>query len=136
MERVLGRYSAQLYALLRIVAGLTFMQHGAQKILGALGGFGGQPGQHAQYFSRFGLAGFIELFGGLLLVLGLFAGFVAFICSGEMAFAYFLAHFPRGFFTVQNQGELAVVYCFLFLYIASRGAGTWSIDSLRSKKSA
>jgi putative oxidoreductase len=134
MERVLGKYSTQLYAILRIVAGLLFMQHGAQKILGLLGGFGGQPGQHAQYFSRMGLAGCIELFGGLLIVLGVFAGFVAFICSGEMAFAFFLAHFPRGFFTVQNGGELAVLYCFLFLYIASRGAGIWSVDALRTKK--
>lgn len=134
MERVLGKYSAQLYAILRMVAGLLFLQHGAQKILGVLGGFGGQPGQHAQYFSRIGLAGFIELFGGLLIVLGVFAGFVAFICSGEMAFAYFLQHFPKGFFTVQNGGELAVLYCFLFLFIASRGAGVWSIDSLRAGK--
>jgi putative oxidoreductase len=135
MERVLGKVSKQLYAILRIVAGLLFMQHGAQKIFGALGGVGGDPGQHVQYFSRMGLAGSIELFGGLLIVLGLFAGLVAFICSGEMASAYFLAHFPRGFFPVQNGGELAVLYCFLFLYIASRGAGTWSIDALRAKKS-
>ncbi len=134
MERILGKYSTQLYAILRIVAGLLFMEHGAQKILGVFGGFGGQPGQHAQYFSRFGLAGFIELFGGLLIVLGVFAGFVAFICSGEMAFAFFLAHFPRGLFPIQNGGELAVLYCFLFLYIASRGAGIWSVDALRTNK--
>ena len=135
MERVLGKYSAQTYALLRIVGGLLFMQHGAQKILGAFGGFGGQAGQHAQYFSRIGLAGFIELIGGILIALGVFAGFVAFITSGEMASAYFLAHFPRGLVPVQNGGELAILYCFLFLFIASKGAGIWSIDAMRKKGS-
>ena len=78
--------------------------------------------------SLFGLAGIIELVGGLLITVGLMTGYAAFIASGQMAAAYFMAHFPRGFWPIQNGGELAVLYCFVFLYIASRGVGVWSID--------
>jgi putative oxidoreductase len=131
MEKYLGKFSPQIYALLRIVAGLLFAQHGAQKLLGAFGGFGGEPGKTAELFSLMGLAGVIELVGGLLIAVGLFAGFTAFIASGEMAFAYFMAHFPNGFVPIQNRGELAVVYSFLFLYVAARGSGIWSVDAAR-----
>ena len=122
MERVLGRFAPQLYALMRIVTGLLFACHGAQKLFGVLGG------QQAALVSQFGLAGVIELVGGLMIAIGFMTGTVAFIASGEMAYAYFKAHMPRGGFPIQNGGELAVLYCFVFLYIASRGAGVWGVD--------
>ena len=122
MERVLGRFAPQFYALLRIVAGLLFASHGAQKLLGMFGG------QQVPMFSQFWVAGVIELVGGLLIAIGLLTSLVAFIASGEMAAAYFIAHAPRGPIPIQNEGELAVLYCFVFLYIAARGAGPWGID--------
>jgi len=128
MEKVLGKFSPQIYALLRIVAGLLFVQHGAQKLFGALGG------ETVQLASRMGLAGVIELVGGLLIALGLFASLAAFIASGEMAAAYFIAHAGNALFPIQNQGELAILNCFLFLYIASRGSGVWSVDAARGKR--
>ena len=121
MERVLGRFSPYAYALLRIVAGLMFAQHGAQKVLGLLGG------QQMPVTSLFGVGGLIELVGGLMIAIGLFTSIAAFICSGEMAVAYFMAHAPKGFFPVQNQGELAVLYCFVFLYISTRGTGVLGV---------
>ena len=133
MDRFLGTFSPRIYALLRIAAGLAFAQHGAQKIVGLLGGFG-ESGGTAPLFGLLWFAGTIELFGGLLIALGLLSGWVAFIASGEMAVAYFWAHFPRGFFPVQNRGELAVLYCFIFLYIASQGSGVWSLDRLFRKR--
>ena len=121
MERVLGRYSDLLYSLLRFVAGALFACHGAQKLFGVLGGQAqlGNP--------RLLAAGLIEFFGGLLVALGLGAAYAAFVASGEMAVAYFQAHAPAGFWPVQNRGELAVLYCFLFLYVAGRGDGTVSL---------
>jgi putative oxidoreductase len=129
MNRVLGGYSEIAYGLLRVVAGLMFACHGAQKLFGVLGGFGGQPGATAPLGSMMGVAGVIELFGGLLITLGLFAGPAAFVSSGEMAAAYFMAHAPRGFWPILNEGELAVLYCFAFLYVATRGSGVWSVDA-------
>jgi putative oxidoreductase len=128
VEKTLGKFSPQIYALLRIVAGLLFAQHGAQKLFGALGG------EAVQLASRAGLAGVIELVGGLLIAFGLFAGLAAFIASGEMAAAYFIAHAGNALFPIQNRGELAMLYCFLFLYIASKGSGVWSLDAMRGKK--
>ena len=125
MERWLGRYSSYIYALLRIVAGLLFSLHGVQKLFGALGG------QSVELMSQMGLAGLIELIGGAMIAVGLFTSPVAFIASGEMAVAYFQAHAPRGFWPIMNGGELAVLYCFLFLYFAAVGSGKWSVDSLR-----
>jgi putative oxidoreductase len=122
MERVLGRFSAQLYALMRIVVGLLFACHGAQKLFGVLGG------RQMPLNSQFGLAGIIELVGGLVIAIGFLVGIAAFIASGEMAYAFFTQHFPRGVVPIQNGGELAVLYCFVFLYIASRGAGMWAVD--------
>jgi putative oxidoreductase len=130
MERFLGPYSSYLYALMRIVVGLLFACHGAQKLLGLIGGID-QRGGTVSLFSMFGLAGVIELFGGLLILVGLWTGYAAFIASGEMAGAYFTVHVPRAFWPIQNGGELAVLYCFVFLYIASRGAGAWSVDRAR-----
>ena len=110
MTRWLGRYSPYIYAFLRIVAGFLFSLHGVQKLFGALGG------QAVELASQRGLAGIIELVGGVLIAIGLFTSPVAFIASGEMAVAYFLAHAPRGLWPIQNGGELAALYCFLFLY--------------------
>jgi putative oxidoreductase len=135
MERFLGGFSPYLYAVMRIVAGLLFACHGAQKLFGALGGVNGH-GASAPLASKFGVAGIVEFGGGLLIALGLVAGFAAFIASGEMAVAYFTTHVPRGFWPIQNGGELAVLNCFVFLYIASRGAGVWSLDAMRGGAAA
>jgi len=110
------------HALLRIIAGFMFSLHGFQKMFGMLGG------NKAEFFSLPWLAGFLELFGGLLLMLGLFTRPVAFILAGEMAVAYFMVHQPQGFLPILNRGELAALYCFVFLYFAAAGAGHWSLD--------
>ena len=128
MEGFLGRYAPQLYALLRIVAGLLFACHGAQKLFGVLGG------QQVPLMGLMGLAGIIEFAGGLLIAIGFLTSIAAFIASGQMAVAYFMAHAPRGALPIQNGGELAVVYCFLFLYIAARGAGIWAIDRAPARR--
>jgi putative oxidoreductase len=133
MERFLGQYSPYLYAVMRVVVGFLFACHGAQKLFGVLGGVGSQPGASVPLFSLMGLAGIIEFFGGLLIAVGWLAGYAGFIASGEMAVAYFMNHVPRGFWPIMNRGELAVLYCFVFLYIASRGAGIWSIASAFDK---
>ena len=132
MERILGAFAQHTYAILRIVSGFLFMCHGMQKLFnfpaaqlppGATPPDGISP--------LMAVAGGIEFAGGLLIMIGLFAGFAAFLSSGLMAFAYFMAHFSiQAFLPIQNKGELAVVYCFLFLYIASVGSGAWSVDSL------
>jgi putative oxidoreductase len=127
MERILGRFSPQIYAILRIVSGLLFACHGAAKLFGVLGG----PQVPLQ--SQFGLAGIIEVVCGILIAIGFLTGYAAFLASGEMAAAYFIAHAPRGPWPMRNAGEPAVLYCFLFLYIASRGAGIWGVD--RGRKS-
>ena len=115
------------------MAGLLFLCHGAQKLLGVLGGFGA-PGATAPLFSLMGLAGVIELVGGALIAIGLGTSYVAFIASGQMAAAYFMAHAPHGFWPILNQGELAALYCFLFLFMAAYGSGSWSVDALLRKK--
>ena len=125
MQKVLGPYSPYLYALLRIVAGVAFAQHGAQKLFGLLGGTA------VELASQRGVAGVIEFVGGLLIAVGLFTSPVAFLASGEMAVAYFQSHAPRGFWPIQNGGELAVLYCFIFLYFSAVGSGKLSIDSIR-----
>ncbi|HEY8550268.1 MAG TPA: DoxX family protein [Vicinamibacterales bacterium] len=121
----LSRFAEYTYALMRIAAGFLFLFHGAQKLFGTFGGTQ-QP-----LASLMGLAGIIEFFGGILIMIGLFAGVAAFLASGQMAVAYFMVHFPNAFWPIQNQGELAALYCFVFLYIASRGAGIWSVDAAR-----
>ncbi len=128
MERFLGRYEPYFYALLRIVAGLLFMMHGTQKLLGIPAG----KFPPVSVFSwPAGISGLLELVMGLMILLGLLAGWAAFIASGEMAVAYFMAHFrPEAPLPILNQGEPAVLYCFVFLFIASRGAGILSLDSV------
>jgi putative oxidoreductase len=135
MDRLLGRYSTYIYALLRIVSGFLFFWHGTQKLLGYPPSQAPPPGTPPPTaFDQFTmtLGGGIEMVGGLMIMFGLFAGIAAFIASGMMAVAYFWKHFAlAAFLPLQNRGELAVLYCFVFLYIASRGSGPWSIDSLR-----
>jgi putative oxidoreductase len=128
------RFHGATVALLRIVTGLLFIQHGVQKLFGWLGGFGGQPGGTAELFSLMGLAGVLETFGGLLIVLGLFTRPVAFLLAGEMAAAYFMAHAPNGLFPAQNGGELAALYAFIFLFFSAHGAGPFSIDRARGDR--
>ena len=123
----LGRYSEFGYTLLRFVSGAMFACHGAQKIFGLFGGMGGHGGK-APIGSLMGVGGLIELVGGILIAIGLFASVAAFIASGEMAVAYFMVHFKQGFWPIENKGEPAVLYCFIFLYIAMRGAGRWSLS--------
>lgn len=118
-----------MLAVLRIVTGLLFMEHGTQKLLG----FPGADHAGPQLLSLFGAAGILELVGGLLIVIGLFTRPVAFILAGEMAVAFWMAHAPKTFFPVNNGGDAAVLFCFVFLYLAVAGAGLWSIDASRSE---
>ncbi len=115
---------------LRIVAGLLFICHGLQKVLGMFGGMGGHA---VRLNSIFGLAGMLELVGGAMIILGLFTRPVAFILSGEMAVAFFYAHLPRGPLPLKNAGELPVLYCFVFLYFVVAGPGVLSLDAVRKK---
>ena len=133
MDILSRQWSERALGLLRIVAGLLFLEHGLSKLAGF---------PHVAMFDKLhlvsllGLAGVIELVGGALLTLGLLTRIVAFIMSGEMAFAYFIVHAPKSFFPALNGGELAIVYCFLFLYFAVAGAGAWSLDQLRPQAAA
>jgi putative oxidoreductase len=129
MDRFLGKYAPYIYAILRIIVGLSFALHGSQKLFGIPGD---KPPLSVTSFMGFG--GLLELVCGLLIALGLLAGYAAFIASGEMAVAYFMLHAPNGFLPIVNQGELAVLYCFLFLYIAARGSGVWSVDALTNRR--
>ncbi|HEY8485388.1 MAG TPA: DoxX family protein [Longimicrobiales bacterium] len=128
LSRVAAAAAPITHAALRIGAGLLFMQHGVQKLFGWLGGFGGQPGNTAELFSLFGLAGVLETFGGLLIVLGLFTRPVALVLVVEMVVAHFMVHQPRGGFPIQNGGELALLYALVFASLFSSGAGKASLD--------
>ena len=128
MEKWLGPFQATIYALLRFMAGMAFALHGFQKLFGVLGG------RQQELMSQMGLAGLIEAIGGPLIAIGFFTSPIAFIASGEMAVAYFQAHFPRGPLPIQNGGEAAFLYCFIFLYFAAVGSGKWSVDAMRKGK--
>lgn len=128
MEKHLGKFTSEIFAILRIVAGFMFAMHGTQKLFGWPGGR-----DTVELFSLMGLAGVIEFVGGIMIMIGFFASIAAFISSGEMAVAFFMAHAPEHWSPVVNGGEPSVLYCFLFLYIAARGAGIWSIDANRKK---
>ncbi len=126
MERILGKYSEPAYALMRIVIGFLFASHGAQKIFGVFGGVDGAGGTAGM--ALIWVAGLIELVGGTLVATGFLAGTAAFVCSGQMAVAYFMAHHQWTLLLpIQNKGELAVLYCFAFLFIATEGSGIWSL---------
>lgn len=120
-----SRFQPYVLTALRVMTGLLFLQYGFAKILGLLPWPAGQPA----LFSLIWFAGMIELIGGSLLVLGLFTRITAFICSGEMAVAYFMGHSPRAFFPLVNGGNLAILFCFVFLYFAVAGAGPLSLDN-------
>ncbi len=132
MQGIASKYREQTYALMRIVVGFLFSCHGARKILGLFGGMDGE-GATADLFSQIGLAGAIELVGGLAVALGVFTGWAAFLSSGLMAVAYFKAHQAQGTLPIQNGGELAAAYSFLFLFITARGSGIWSLGGLLKK---
>jgi putative oxidoreductase len=128
-ESILARWSAEMLSIFRIVATFTFIQHGTQKMFG----FPVEARGPFEIMTRNGVTGLLEVFGGLLLLLGLFTRHVAFVLSGLMAFAYFLVHAPRGFWPLPNGGDLAIMYCFAFLFIATAGGGKWSLDNLLRK---
>ena len=121
-------WAPRLLSVMRVAAALLFLQHGTAKLFA----FPHVPMfDGLQLMSLMGLAGILELVGGVALALGLFTRPVAFLLSGEMAVAYFMAHAPRGFFPILNGGELAALYCFVFLFIAAAGPGPWSLDARR-----
>jgi putative oxidoreductase len=126
MKRLLAPHREGIYTLLRVVAGLMFAAHGAQKLFGA---FGGSP---VEVGSLMGIAGIIELPAGVLIAVGLVTRPLAFLASGEMAVAFFVVHAPKGPWPIENGGELAVIYAFVFLYVAARGAGAFSLDAILS----
>ncbi len=124
----LSKYETEIYSVLRIFAGFLFLWHGSQKL------FGFPHAGHAFPSYLIFIAGPIEFFGGLLVMVGLWTRWAAFICSGEMAYAYWTVHGTHTLLPLLNGGELAVVYCFLFLFISTRGSGLFSIDHLLEKK--
>jgi putative oxidoreductase len=130
MNDTLAAWTPRALSVLRIITGLLIIQHGMAKIIGfpAVAAFA-----KLEPLSLVGAAGFIELIGGALLILGLFTQPVAFILAGEMAFAYFIGHFPKGFHPLINAGTLAALYCFTCLYLSTAGAGPWSVDASMKK---
>ena len=130
LKDICAAAAPRLLSVMRVMSGLLFMQHGTAKLLAIP-----QMAQFAK-LQPYGLswtAGVLELIGGALLVIGLFTRPVAFVLSGLMAFAYFIAHAPRDFYPIVNGGELAALYCFVFLYLAAAGGGAWSVDAMRRK---
>ena len=124
----LAQWAPRMLSVLRIMSALLFIAHGTQKLFGFPAGERGM----AALFSIYGLAGVLEVFGGILLLIGLFTRPVAFVLAGQMAFAYFMAHAPQTFFPVNNGGDAAILFCFVFLYLVTAGPGPWSMDAKRS----
>lgn len=125
-----GKWGEITFNLLRIMTGFLFFEHGAQKLFGALGGEA-----VADYVSLRGLAGVLEFFGGLMILFGIFTRQVAFALAGLMAVAYWMAHGTEAFWPIQNRGELAALYCFVFLFFWAHGGGSFSVDGLRRRGS-
>jgi len=135
MAAALGSiWEPRMLSVLRIVSGLLLMEHGTNKLFN----FPAQADHKAYVLMTLvpGLAGILEALGGLLLTVGLFTRIVAFILSGEMAFAYFMSHAPQNFYPLLNRGDAAILYCFVFLYLAVAGGGVWSLDQLRAASPA
>lgn len=132
MIAVLNRLAPHILSLLRVASALLLLQHGATKILG----FPATQMTGVSLVTPPGIAGIIELVGGVLLLIGLFTRPTAFIVSGTMAVAYFLVHAPQDFYPIVNQGELAALYCFVFFYLVFAGPGPWSVDALRGADKA
>ena len=128
LKNLMTTWEPRILSVLRIMSAMLFMEHGTLKILG----FPPSERQAPDLLSLSGVSGVLELFGGALLMFGLFTRPVAFLLSGEMAFAYFIAHAPRSFFPVLNGGDAAILYCFIFLYFVFAGGGAWSIDAFRA----
>lgn len=128
-----GVWAPRMLAVLRIMAALLFMEHGLMKLFHFPAA---QPGAPDPLPMMLMIAALIEVVGGALLVLGLFTRPVAFVCAGEMAAAYFMAHAPQSFWPAINGGDAAILFCFVFLYLAAAGGGAWSIDATRSKPAA
>ncbi len=130
METISDRLAPHLLSVLRIVAALIFLEHGTQKLFG----FPAAPANgYPELFSLLWWQGIIELVGGALLLVGLFTRIVAFVLSGNMAFAYWMVHAPKDFYPALNGGDAAILYCFVFLYMAAAGGGPWSIDRLLNR---
>jgi putative oxidoreductase len=127
MSRFMSFFNSQGYALMRIVVGFLFVWHGAQKLFGIPGP---PPGGMPAFVIY--TAGPIELVGGALVMVGFLTRWTAFVCSGEMAVAYWMAHATHALLPIQNRGELAVLYCFVFLFISTQGGGIWSVDALKA----
>ena len=128
MTIIPARFSDELYAVLRIVSGLLFIMHGTKKFFGWPGGGGG-----VEIASLHGLAGIIEIVAGTMIMIGFLTSLAAFISSGQMAVAYFMSHFPRGVWPLENGGEPAALFAFIFLYMAAKGSGIWSVDAARKR---
>ena len=130
MTETMAAWAPRALSVLRIITGLMIIEHGMAKLLGwpVVAAFA-----NLKLFSLLGLAGILETFGGLAILLGFFTSPVAFILAGEMAFAFFMSHFPRGWFPLLNQGNLAILYCFVYLYLAAAGGGPWSVDAMRAR---
>jgi len=122
-------WTPRMLSVLRIVAALLFFEHGTQKILGFP-----PTEQTPALLSMYGIAGLLELIGGALLIIGLFTRPVAFLLSGQMAFAYWIGHAPKSLYPILNGGDAAILFCFIFLYLALAGAGPWSLDAKRGEK--
>jgi len=126
VNRFLGPYQEQIYAIVRFVSGFLFAFHGAQKLFGLYWPADAPP---MELNAMMTIGGVIELGGGILIAIGLLTSWAAFLASGMMAVAYFMAHQPNGMWPIQNGGELAAIYSFLFLYVAAKGSGKWSVAS-------
>jgi putative oxidoreductase len=129
MKPFMSAYNSQGYAVMRIVVGFLFLCHGSQKLFGIPSGMPGGVPAFITY-----VAGPIELIGGVLVMIGLFTHWAAFITSGQMAVAYWMVHGLKAPLPIQNNGELAVLYCFVFLFVCTQGGGVWSVDALRNNK--
>jgi len=129
LQQTAAHYAPQVLSILRIVAALLFLEHGMSRLFGFP-----SPLTTPALFSMYWFAGAIEFVGGVLLLAGLAARPVALIMSGEMAFAYFMSHALGGFFPILNRGDSAILYCFVFFYIAFAGAGPWSLDAMVRRK--
>lgn len=129
MKPFMSSFNDQCYALMRIVAGFLFLWHGAQKLFGIPSAIPGDVPAFITY-----IAGPIELFGGILIMIGLCTHWAAFLASGLMAFAYWIGHGMKALLPLENKGELAALYCFVFLFIATQGGGIWSVDAVRKRK--
>ena len=129
IEQTAAQYAPYVLSFLRIVAALLFFEHGTSRLFGFP-----SPLPSPAFLSMYWFAGALELVGGALLLIGIWVRPVAFIVSGEMAFAYFLSHAPASFFPIINRGDAAILYCLVFFYIAFAGGGPWSVDAMRAKR--